>query len=50
MERCTYCGREANSGTKHVHGYTILEVCTDCERELNDENDKGEGFGKELGQ
>lgn len=35
MERCTFCGRESESArTITVGGYTILEHCTDCEREV----------------
>lgn len=39
MNKCTFCGREANSGTKHVGGYTILEVCTGCERDITGERE-----------
>lgn len=34
MNKCTFCGREANCETKFVNGYEILEICTDCEEEL----------------
>jgi len=40
MERCTFCGRESETAnTMVVGGYTILDHCTDCEREIleNDE-------------
>ncbi len=40
MAKCTYCGREGNSKTKFVGGYEILECCTDCEWEI--ENDQRE--------
>lgn len=39
MEKCTFCGRESDSHkTKSVGGYQILECCTDCEHEI--ENDE----------
>ena len=34
MNKCTYCGREGDWRTKAVGGYTVLECCTDCEREI----------------
>lgn len=35
MNKCTYCGREADFGnTKFVGGYEILECCPDCEEEI----------------
>lgn len=34
VNKCTFCGREDTCGTKMVGGYTILEVCTDCEDEI----------------
>lgn len=34
MNKCTYCGREGEEKTKEVRGYTILECCTDCEKEI----------------
>lgn len=47
MNRCTYCGREANSNTEQVGGYTILEVCTDCKDEiLEGQQDEQEPTGE----
>lgn len=34
MNRCTFCGREANEDTRVVQGYIILEGCEDCEEEI----------------
>jgi hypothetical protein len=35
MNKCTFCGCESEFfGTKVVGGYTILECCNDCEREI----------------
>jgi len=35
---CTFCGREADCPTKTVAGYTILDICCDCEYELTFES------------
>lgn len=37
MNKCTFCGREAEADTREVGGYTILDVCTDCEFEIQRE-------------
>lgn len=36
IKKCTFCGREGSEGdnTKVVGGYTILDSCTDCEKEI----------------
>ncbi|HHY72684.1 MAG TPA: hypothetical protein GX497_05580 [Bacillus bacterium] len=34
MNKCSFCGRESESPTKVVGGYTILECCADCENEI----------------
>jgi hypothetical protein len=38
IKKCTFCGREGSEGdnTKVVGGYTILDSCTDCEKEIFD--------------
>ena len=35
MAKCNYCGRKSVfCGLKEVGGYSILEVCIDCEEEI----------------
>lgn len=34
MNKCTFCGREADQEVQYIGGYTILESCTDCEEEI----------------
>lgn len=41
MNKCTFCGREGEFSTKNVGGYEILECCSDCEREIKE--DQGDG-------
>jgi len=37
MNRCTFCGNKDNTDTRVVNGYTILESCEDCERDIKDD-------------
>lgn len=49
IKKCTFCGREGSEGdsTKVVGGYTILDSCTDCEKEILADNNKSD-LEKEL--
>lgn len=38
MNKCTFCGREGDYPTKNVGGYEILECCSDCERDIKQED------------
>ncbi len=44
MNKCTFCGREANCDTKFINGYEILDNCTDCEEELMDQECNHDNF------
>jgi|GEM_PF-5061279 len=48
MAKCTYCSREADQPTKHVGGYKILECCTECEEEIQDDIDIIDEIGLEA--
>lgn len=42
MNRCTFCGREAEEFDRQVNGYYILTCCGNCEDEIIGEEEESD--------